>query len=249
MHLLVTGGAGYIGSHFCLEALKLGYKLLVIDNQLNTQKAIISALQAEAISPDAIQFFDVDLRNKPALQAFFKAQTKIDAVLHFAALSNVSQSTMKPVVYYETNVSGSLNLIEAMRGAGVKRLVFSSSAAVYAPDAEQPCTENSYIAPVTPYGKSKRMVEVMLEDIALAHPDFRVVSLRYFNAAGLDDSGLLRSQLMKEKDASLFSAIAKVLYQEGAFLSVYGTDYATHDGTAIRDYIHVLDLVDPKKRS
>lgn len=234
MRLLVTGGVGYIGSHFCLAALESGHEILAIDNRVNESEALING----------VQYFNIDIRDQDALNVFFSANKGIDAVIHFAALKNAPASIDCPLDYYENNVLGSINLLVAMQKENINHVVFSSTAAVYAPDAPQPCREDTHIAPITPYGKSKRMVEVILEDAANAHPEFRAVSLRYFNAAGVDESGTQSTHLLKDTDSSLFSAISKVLHKKTPYLSIYGNDYDTRDGTAIRDYIHVSDLAD-----
>ncbi len=245
MRLLITGALGYIGSHFCFKALDAGHDLLLLDNHVDdASKIILDAIITHAKDVKRAQFFDLDLRDKAGLKSFFKAHEGISAVVHFAALKNASGSIAVPFEYYESNVSGSLNLFETAYAAGVHRVVFSSTAAVYSPDAKQPCLETSEINPATPYGKSKHMTEVMLSDCVVAYPELRAVSLRYFNVAGADNSGALTSVLLADKDASLLSAILKVARGQKPYLSVYGTDYETRDGTAIRDYIHVVDLVD-----
>ncbi|MDX2346269.1 MAG: UDP-glucose 4-epimerase GalE [Legionella sp.] len=245
MRLLVTGALGYIGSHFCFRALEAGHDLLLLDNAVSdASKIILDAIVTHAKNLNSVQFFNIDLCDKAALALFFKENTGMDAVVHFAALKNASGSLKLPFEYYNNNVAGSLNLFEAAYQADIHRVVFSSTAAVYAPDAAQPCLETSKINPATPYGKSKHMTEVMLSDCAHAYPKLRAVALRYFNVAGADSSGALTSVLLADKDASLLSAILKVARGKKEYLSVYGTDYETRDGTAIRDYIHVLDLVD-----
>lgn len=245
MRLLVTGALGYIGSHFCFAALLDGHELLLIDNVASAiSKAMLEAIQQKAPRPEDVRFFNVDICDAAAVNAFFKENGEIDAVVHFAALKSAPGSLEEPIAYYETNVCGSLNLLDAMMRTGVHHLVLSSTAAVYAPDAKQPCSETSHIHPITPYGKSKHMFEVMLSDLAAANSEFKATALRYFNVAGADGSGALTSVLLADKDASLLSAILKVARGKKPYLSVYGNDYETRDGTAIRDYIHVLDLAD-----
>jgi UDP-glucose 4-epimerase len=245
MRILVTGALGYIGSHFCFKALDQGHELLLLDNATtDLSKVILDAIVTHAKQPQRAQFFHLDIRNKQGLEAFFKANTGIDAVVHFAALKNAAGSLDAPFLYYENNVTGSLNLLDALHQAGITRVVFSSTAAVYSPDAQQPCRESSEINPATPYGQSKYMTEVMLSDCVRAHADLNAVALRYFNVAGADSSGALTAVLLADKDKSLLSAILKVARGQAKYLSVYGNDYETRDGTAIRDYIHVLDLVD-----
>ena len=245
MRLLVTGALGYIGSHFCFMALKQGHELLLLDNAMHdTAMLALGAIRAQAQEPEAVLFFNLDVRDAPALHNFFQNNQGIDAVIHFAALKNAPASLLEPVDYYQNNVLGSLNLLEAMARVHINRIVFSSTAAVYAPDASQPCDEESMINPLTPYGKSKHMTEVMLSDLAAANKAFQAVALRYFNVAGVDSSGALTSLLLADKDTSLLSAILKVASGKKEYLSVYGNDYETRDGTAIRDYIHVLDVAD-----
>jgi UDP-glucose 4-epimerase len=245
MRLLVTGALGYIGSHFCFRALEKNHELLLLDNVMNnSSQVILDAIITHAKHPTHVQFFNIDLCDKAALALFFKNNQSIDGIVHFAALKNASGSLALAFDYYENNVSASLNLFQAAYRAGIYRVVFSSTAAVYSPDAEQPCRENSNIDPATPYGKSKHMVETILSDAVFSYPQLRVVSLRYFNVAGADSSGALTSVLFADKDASLLSAILKVARGQKEYLSVYGDDYQTRDGTAIRDYIHVSDLVD-----
>ncbi|MCH9756660.1 MAG: UDP-glucose 4-epimerase GalE [Gammaproteobacteria bacterium] len=245
MRILVTGALGYIGSHFCFRALEQGHELLLIDNAVSdVSKVILDAIIKHAEKPDRVQFFHIDVRDKEVLRLFFKENKKIDSVVHFAALKNASGSLAVPFEYYDNNLSGSLNVFELAYQAGIHRVVFSSTAAVYSPNAKQPCLESSEIKPATPYGKSKHMAETMLSDSVFAYPKLRAVALRYFNVAGAHDSGALTSVLLADKDMSLLSAILKVARGQKEYLSVYGNDYETRDGTAIRDYIHVLDIVD-----
>ncbi|MDF1827389.1 MAG: UDP-glucose 4-epimerase GalE [Legionellaceae bacterium] len=244
MQLLVTGAAGYIGSHFCIAALKAGHELLLLDNLSNGSKAAIDYIQHQAEAPDKAIFFKQDIRDKAGLDRLFEQHTSIDAVVHFAALKNAPKSLSEPLDYYQNNVLGTLNLLDAMTKAGVKRFVFSSTAAVYAPDAAQPCSEAAAIDPVTPYGKSKLMSETMLADLVAAYPEIRAVAFRYFNVAGSDGSEALTSLLLADSDASLLSSILKVAHGSKPHLSVYGHDYDSADGTGVRDYIHVLDLAD-----
>ncbi|MDF1678300.1 MAG: UDP-glucose 4-epimerase GalE [Legionellaceae bacterium] len=245
MHLLVTGALGYIGSHFCLRALAEGHTLVLLENaSTDVSKAMLDAIVTHAKNSDKVQHVSIDLCNRAAVKRLFKQHKKIDGIVHFAALKNASGSLDEPFAYYENNVSASLNLFQEAYAAGIYRIVFSSTAAVYSPDAKQPCREDSLIQPATPYGKSKQMAETILSDGVAAYPDLRAVALRYFNVAGADSSGALTSVLLADKDKSLLSAILKVARGKQAYLSVYGRDYETRDGTAIRDYIHVVDLVD-----
>lgn len=243
MQLLVTGAAGYIGSHFCIAALKAGHELLLLDNLSNGSEAAIDYIQRQAGTPEKALFFKQDVCDKQALTALFKQHTSIDAVVHFAAFKSVPQSLAEPLVYYQNNVVGTLNLLDAMKKAGIQRFIFSSTAAIYAPDAKQPCSEASEIGPITPYGKSKRMSEVMLSDMVAAYPEIRAVAFRYFNVAGSDGSEELTSLLLHDADSSLLSSILKVAHGKKSYVSIYGNDYDSPDGTGVRDYIHVLDLV------
>ena len=244
MQLLVTGAAGYIGSHFCLAALKAGHELLLLDNLSNSSQSIIDYIQHQAITPNQAQFVELDLCDKAALDALFKTHNAIDAVVHFAALKNAPKSLLEPLAYYQNNVTGTLNLLDAITEAGIKRFVLSSTAAVYAPDAKQPCAETGEIAPLTPYGKSKLMGETMLSDMVVAYPELRAVAFRYFNVAGSDGSEELTSHLLADTDASLLASILKVAHDKKPYLAIYGNDYDSPDGTGVRDYIHVLDLAE-----
>jgi len=223
--------------------------LLLLDNLTNGSEAAIESIQRQAGASNKALFLKLDIRDKDALDGLFKQHTSIDAVVHFAALKNAPKSLLEPLAYYQNNVRGTLNLLDAMREAGVQRFVFSSTAAVYAPDAEQPCSEMAAIDPVTPYGKSKLMGETMLSDIVAAYPEIRAVAFRYFNVAGSDGSEELTSLLLADSDSSLLASILKVAHGEKPYLSVYGNDYDSSDGTGIRDYIHVLDLVDAHLRA
>ncbi len=245
MHVLVTGALGYIGSHFCLRALAEEHTLLLLDNvATDASKAVLDTIVTHAKSPDRVEFVSIDLCDRAATHDLFRQHKKIDGIVHFAAVKDASGSLDAPFIYYENNVGASLNLFQEAYDAGVYRIVFSSTAAVYSPDAKQPCREDSPVQSATPYGKSKHMAETILSDGIAAYPDLRAVALRYFNVAGADSSGVLTSVLLADKDKSLLSAILKVARGEKAYLSVYGRDYETRDGTAIRDYIHVVDLVD-----
>jgi UDP-glucose 4-epimerase len=248
MRLLVTGAAGYIGSHFCLLALREGHELILLDNLSNSSQAVIDYIQSQALTPDKVPFYELDVCDRAALHAFFEKNTAIDAVVHFAALKNAPKSLAEPLAYYQNNLTGTLNLLDGMMKVGIKRFVFSSTAAVYAPDATQPCSETGEINPMTPYGKSKLMSETALSDMVAAYPEIRAVAFRYFNVAGSDGSEELTSLLLADTDASLLSSILKVAHGKKPHLSVYGNDYDSVDGTGVRDYIHVLDLAEAHLR-
>jgi UDP-glucose 4-epimerase len=229
--ILVTGGAGYIGSHAVLALKQAGYKVVIFDNlEYGHQELVKSVLDVELVVGDT--------RDRSALDKVF-ATHKIDAVMHFAAYIAVGESVEKPGMYYENNVVGTLNLIEAMRAADIHKLVFSSTCAVYGIPASTPIVEDCPFAPISPYATSKLMVENILSDFDTAH-NFKSVRFRYFNASGADPSGRLGEDHTPETHLVplvLFAAMGKREH-----ISVYGTDYPTPDGTCIRDYIHVQDL-------
>jgi UDP-glucose 4-epimerase len=229
--ILVTGGAGYIGSHAVLALKQAGYKVVIFDNlEYGHQELVKSVLDVELVVGDT--------RDRAALDQVF-ATHKIDAVMHFAAYIAVGESVEKPGMYYENNVMGTLNLIEAMRAADIHKLVFSSTCAVYGIPETTPIVEDCPFAPISPYATSKLMVENILSDFDTAH-NFKSVRFRYFNASGADPSGRLGEDHTPETHLVplvLFAAMGKREH-----ISVYGTDYPTPDGTCIRDYIHVQDL-------
>jgi UDP-glucose 4-epimerase len=229
--ILVTGGAGYIGSHAVLALKQAGYKVVIFDNlEYGHQELVDSVL--------GVELFVGDTRDRSSLDRVF-ATHKIDAVMHFAAYIAVGESVEKPGMYYENNVVGTLNLLEAMRAANIHKLVFSSTCAVYGIPASTPIVEDCPFAPISPYATSKLMVENMLTDFDTAY-GFKSVRFRYFNASGADPSGRLGEDHTPETHLVplvLFAAMGKREH-----ISVYGTDYPTPDGTCIRDYIHVQDL-------
>jgi UDP-glucose 4-epimerase len=229
--ILVTGGAGYIGSHAVLALKQAGYKVVIFDNlEYGHQELVKSVLDVELVVGDT--------RDRAALDQVFTTH-KIDAVMHFAAYIAVGESVEKPGMYYENNVMGTLNLIEAMRAADIHKLVFSSTCAVYGIPETTPIVEDCPFAPISPYATSKLMVENILSDFDTAH-NFKSVRFRYFNASGADPSGRLGEDHTPETHLVplvLFAAMGKREH-----ISVYGTDYPTPDGTCIRDYIHVQDL-------
>jgi UDP-glucose 4-epimerase len=229
--ILVTGGAGYIGSHAVLALKQAGYKVVIFDNlEYGHQELVDSVL--------GVELFVGDTRDRASLDRVF-ATHKIDAVMHFAAYIAVGESVEKPAMYYENNVVGTLNLLEAMRAANIHKLVFSSTCAVYGIPASTPIVEDCPFAPISPYATSKLMVENMLTDFDTAY-GFKSVRFRYFNASGADPMGRLGEDHTPETHLVplvLFAAMGKREH-----ISVYGTDYPTPDGTCIRDYIHVQDL-------
>ncbi|HZJ98349.1 MAG TPA: UDP-glucose 4-epimerase GalE [Oligella sp.] len=239
MHVLVTGGAGFIGSHTVVELLQGGYEVVIIDNFSNSSPLVLSRI--EEITGKRPLLIEGDIRDRALLDDVFK-QHEIDAVVHFAGLKAVGESVQKPLEYYDNNVSGSVVLFEAMRDAGVKRLVFSSSATVYGDPEEIPISENCPVGvPTNPYGMSKLMVERILQDLVVAEADFSVALLRYFNPIGAHESGLIGENPSGIPN-NLLPYVTQVAIGKLAQLSVFGSDYSTVDGTGVRDYIHVVDL-------
>jgi UDP-glucose 4-epimerase len=239
MHVLVTGGAGFIGSHTVVELLQADYEVVIIDNFSNSSPLVLSRI--EEITGKRPLLIEGDIRDRALLDDVFK-QYEIDAVVHFAGLKAVGESVQKPLEYYDNNVSGSVVLFEAMRDAGVKRLVFSSSATVYGDPEEIPISENCPIGvPTNPYGMSKLMVERILQDLVVAEADFSVALLRYFNPIGAHESGLIGENPSGIPN-NLLPYVTQVAIGKLEKLSVFGSDYPTVDGTGVRDYIHVVDL-------
>lgn len=238
MAILVTGGAGYIGSHTVLELLNSGNEVVVIDNLCNSSRE--SLRRVEALTGRSVTFYEADVCDRSALQTIF-AQHAIDAVIHFAGLKAVGESTQIPLKYYQNNIAATLVLCEEMERAGVFRLVFSSSATVYGDPHTVPIQEHFPTSATNPYGRSKLMVEEMLRDIVTADPRWSVVLLRYFNPVGAHISG----QIGEDPNGipnNLLPYIAQVAIGRLKQLSVFGNDYPTPDGTGVRDYIHVVDL-------
>ena len=238
MAILVTGGAGYIGSHTVLELLNSGNDVVVIDNLCNSSRE--SLRRVEALTGRSVTFYEADVCDCSALQTIF-AQHAIDAVIHFAGLKAVGESTQIPLKYYQNNIAATLVLCEEMERAGVFRLVFSSSATVYGDPHTVPIQEHFPTSATNPYGRSKLMVEEMLRDIVAADPRWSVVLLRYFNPVGAHISG----QIGEDPNGipnNLLPYIAQVAIGRLKQLSVFGNDYPTPDGTGVRDYIHVVDL-------
>ena len=239
MYVLVTGGAGFIGSHTVVELLQAGYEVVIIDNFSNSSPLVLSRI--EEITGKRPLLIEGDIRDRALLDDVFK-QHEIDAVVHFAGLKAVGESVQQPLEYYDNNVSGSVVLFEAMRDAGVKRLVFSSSATVYGDPEEIPISENCPIGvPTNPYGMSKLMVERILQDLVVAEADFSVALLRYFNPIGAHESGLIGENPSGIPN-NLLPYVTQVAIGKLEKLSVFGSDYPTVDGTGVRDYIHVVDL-------
>jgi UDP-glucose 4-epimerase len=238
MAILVTGGLGYIGSHTCVELMAHGHDVVLLDNLSNSKLSVAARLAT--ITGRAPVVVEADTRDRAALDAVF-ARHQITAVIHFAGLKAVGESVAQPLRYYDNNVQGTLVLLAAMAQAGVHTLVFSSSATVYGDPASVPIREDFPLAATNPYGRSKLMVEEVLRDLARAEPHWQLGLLRYFNPVGAHESGLIGEDPNGVPN-NLLPFIAQVAEGRRAQLSVFGNDYATPDGTGMRDYIHVMDL-------
>lgn len=240
MNVLVTGGMGYIGSHTCIQMIAAGMTPVILDNLYNSKSTVLARI--EKVSGVRPQFIEGDIRDK-ALLIDVMQRHQIQSVIHFAGLKAVGESVQKPLEYYDNNVNGTLVLVDAMREAGVKSLVFSSSATVYGDPASVPITEDFPTSATNPYGRSKLMVEECLTDFQKANPDWSITLLRYFNPVGSHPSGELGEDPQGIPN-NLMPFISQVAVGRREFLSVFGSDYPTKDGTGVRDYIHVMDLAD-----
>jgi UDP-glucose 4-epimerase len=238
MKILVTGGMGYIGSHTCVELLQAGHEVVLYDNLSNSSRRV--GEQLSRITGKQFAFVEGDIRDRGAMEAAFGAHP-VDAVIHFAGLKAVGESVSQPLRYYDNNVYGSVVLFETMSKFGVKTLVFSSSATVYGDPASVPIVEDFPLSATNPYGRSKLMIEEILRDLAVSDPSWRIALLRYFNPVGAHESGLIGEEPSGIPN-NLLPYIAQVADGRREFLSVYGGDYPTPDGTGMRDYIHVVDL-------
>ena len=239
MNILVTGGAGYIGSHTCVELLNAGYDVVIIDNLYNSNQKAVDRI--EEITGKKVKFYEEDLMDRAAVKRVFD-ENQIDAVIHFAGLKAVGESVHKPIEYYRTNIGSTLNLTDEMRAHGCKNIIFSSSATVYGDPAEIPITENCPKGTCTnPYGWTKWMQEQILTDIHTADPEWNVILLRYFNPIGAHTSGLIGED-PKGIPNNLLPYVAQVAIGKLPEINVFGDDYDTPDGTGVRDYIHVVDL-------
>jgi UDP-glucose 4-epimerase len=236
--VLVTGGAGYIGSHMCVELLQAGHDVTVVDNLANGSRAALDAVQR--ITQKRLSFVEADLRDHDAIERLF-ASSEFDAVLHFAGLKAVGESVARPLFYYDNNVNGTLVLLDRMAAHGVKTLVFSSSATVYGTPDRMPLREDCATGPINPYGRSKLQVENILRDLHASDQDWRISILRYFNPVGAHASGEIGEDPNGIPN-NLMPFIAQVAVGRQDCLRVFGSDYPTPDGTGIRDYIHVVDL-------
>lgn len=239
MNVLVTGGAGYIGSHTCVELLNAGHDIVVADNFYNSCPEALNRIK-ELTGKD-FKFYECDIRDKAALDRIF-AENKVDAVIHFAGLKAVGESVQKPLEYYDNNIGSTLALCEAMRDAGCKKLVFSSSATVYGMNNPSPLKEDMQIGGTTnPYGTTKYMIELILEDLCKADKEWSVALLRYFNPIGAHESGRI-GENPNGTPNNLMPYVTQVAVGKLDCLSIFGDDYDTPDGTGVRDYIHVVDL-------
>lgn len=239
MTILVTGGAGYIGSHTCVELLNAGYDVVIIDNLYNSNQKAVDRI--EEITGKKVKFYPDDMMDRAAVKRVFD-ENQIDAVIHFAGLKAVGESVHKPIEYYRTNIGSTLNLTDEMRAHGCKNIIFSSSATVYGDPAEIPITENCPKGTCTnPYGWTKWMQEQILTDIHTADPEWNVILLRYFNPIGAHKSGLIGED-PKGIPNNLLPYVAQVAIGKLPEINVFGNDYDTPDGTGVRDYIHVVDL-------
>ena len=236
--ILVTGGTGYIGSHTVVQLLDAGTKVVILDNLCNSKREVINRIQN--ITSHRPEFIVGDIRDREILRSLFRAH-KIGAVIHFAGLKAVGESVAEPLKYYDNNVSGSVVLFEEMARAGVKTLVFSSSATVYGDPATVPISENASLGATNPYGQSKLMVEAILADLHKADPSWAIARLRYFNPVGAHESGLIGEDPSGIPN-NLMPFVAQVAVGKRPKLQVFGNDYPTPDGTGVRDYIHVDDL-------
>lgn len=239
MKILVTGGAGYIGSHTCVELLNAGYEVVILDNFYNSSPEVLKRIK-ELTGKD-FTFCECDIRDREGLDKVF-AENKIDAVIHFAGLKAVGESVRKPLEYYENNVGGTVTLCEAMRDAGCKKIVFSSSATVYGMNNPSPLNETMKIGGTTnPYGTTKYMIELILQDLYTSDNEWSVALLRYFNPIGAHESGRI-GENPNGIPNNLMPYITQVAVGKLDHLNIFGDDYDTPDGTGVRDYIHVVDL-------
>lgn len=239
MKILLTGGAGYIGSHIYLELFNKGYNTIILDNFTNS--GIDTITQLAHLTGSNIEYYNIDICDKKALENFLINNNDIDIVIHCAGLKSVPDSILNPLKYYENNVLGTLNLISLMNKYNINKLVFSSSASIYGDQKYYPIKENAKIEPLHPYGQSKAIIEQVIKDYANSNKRFSAVILRYFNPIGAHNSGLI-GEFTMQKDMNIMSYILKVAQKGQDYFNIYGYDYDTHDGTAIRDFIHVVDL-------
>ncbi|KAG8368987.1 hypothetical protein BUALT_Bualt15G0103400 [Buddleja alternifolia] len=241
--ILVTGGAGYVGTHTVLQLLLGGYKAVIVDNLDNSSEIAVKRVQELAGDRGYnLTFHKIDLRDKPALEKLF-ASEKFEAVIHFAGLKAVGESVQKPLLYYDNNLIGTIVLLEVMAAYGCKQLVFSSSATVYGWPKKVPCTEESPISATNPYGRTKLFIEEICRDIYQSDSTWKIILLRYFNPVGAHPSGYIGED-PRGIPNNLMPFVQQVAVGRRPALTVFGTDYGTKDGTGVRDYIHVVDLAD-----
>ena len=238
MAVLVTGGAGYIGSHTCIEMQSAGYDVVVVDNLDNSNAEALK--RVEKITGKPVKFYKEDVRDKEALRRIF-SENEIEAVIHFAGLKAVGESVREPIMYYDNNLQNTIALLEVMNEFGVKKIVFSSSATVYGVATEMPLTEGMPLGAINPYGRTKYFIEEILRDLYVADKDWCIALLRYFNPIGAHKSGLIGED-PKGIPNNLMPYISQVAVGKLEKLHVFGNDYNTVDGTGVRDYIHVVDL-------
>ena len=238
MSILVTGGAGFIGSHTCVELLESGEEIIIVDNFINSKPEVLNKIKE--ITKKDFKFYEVDLLDKEKLETVFK-ENNIEVVIHFAGLKAVGESVQKPIEYYHNNITGTLVLLELMKKYNCKKIVFSSSATVYGAPKTVPIKEDFPLSTTNPYGSTKLMIEQILKDICISDKDFSAIILRYFNPIGAHKSGLIGEEPNGIPN-NLMPYITKVASGELDHLNVFGNDYPTKDGTGVRDYIHVVDL-------
>ncbi|KLO21183.1 UDP-glucose 4-epimerase GalE [Marinitoga sp. 1155] len=239
MAILITGGAGYIGSHACIEFLNAGYKIVVLDNFSNSKPEVLNRIKE--ITGKDFKFYEIDLLNKKDVEKIFD-ENQIEAVIHFAGLKAVGESVAIPLKYYHNNITGTLNLLEIMKEKNVKKIVFSSSATVYGNPEKVPITEDAPLSATNPYGRTKLFIEEILKDLYISDNEWSIALLRYFNPIGAHESGRIGEDPNGIPN-NLMPYITQVAVGKREKLYVFGNDYNTHDGTGVRDYIHVVDLV------
>ena len=238
MAILITGGSGYIGSHTTVELLSKGEEIILVDNLSNSKPEVIDKIKK--IAKKDFKFYQLDIRNQEELQKVF-TENKIEAVIHFAGFKAVGESVSKPLAYYANNIGGTLTLLDVMKQNNVKKIIFSSSATVYGKPAKVPITESMPISATNPYGMSKLIIEQILQDLYIADNNWDIAILRYFNPVGAHKSGLI-GENPNGIPNNLMPYISQVASGKLPYLTIFGSDYKTHDGTGVRDYIHVVDL-------
>ncbi len=239
MKILITGGCGYIGSHMSTRLLELGYEIVIIDNLSNSYSRVLTKIKE--ITNKSPKFFEVDIKDKENLNKVFE-EGNFDAVIHFAAAKSIGESVKNPLKYYLNNVVGTLNLLDAMKANNVRNLIFSSSAAVYGEAKKIPIKESSSLSPTNPYGSSKLIGEMLIKDFYFSEKDWSILMLRYFNPIGAHKSGIIGE--FPRVPYNIIPIISDVALGKSKSVKIFGKDYHTRDGTCIRDYIHIEDLID-----